>query len=295
MLFFWSKSMATIAFLGTGLLGSAFAEAAAKRGDTVTAWNRSPQKVQQLAQFGVKAAATPADAVRGASRVHLVLKDDAVVEEVIAAARAGLSPDAVLIDHTTTLPELTAARAERLQGQGIKYLHCPVFMGPPAARNAQGSMMVAGPRALFDSVKEALTPMTGRLQYMGERADLAAVNKLFGNAMIIGVSAAMADVLTIAQASGVAPGDAIELLKLLDLNAMVAGRGANMAKGNFAASFELAMARKDVRLMLETCGERPLAVLPAIAARMDQLIAAGHGAKDASVLGIDAVAPGSVK
>lgn len=287
--------MATIAFLGTGLLGSAFAEAAARRGDTVTAWNRSPQKVQQLAQFGVKAAATPADAVRGATRVHLVLKDDAVVEEVIAAARAGLAPEAVLIDHTTTLPELTAARAESLQAQGIKYLHCPVFMGPPAARNAQGSMMAAGPRALFDSVRDALGPMTGRLQYMGERADLAAVNKLFGNAMIIGVSAAMADVLTIAQASGVAPGDAIELLKLLDLNAMVAGRGANMAKGNFTPSFELAMARKDVRLMLETCGARPLAVLPAIAARMDQLIAAGHGAQDASVLGIDAVAPGSAK
>ncbi len=287
--------MATIAFLGTGLLGSAFAEAAARRGDTVTAWNRSPQKVQQLAQFGVKAAATPADAVRGASRVHLVLKDDAVVEAVIAAARAGLAPDVVLIDHTTTLPELTAARVASLQAQGVRYLHCPVFMGPPAARNAQGSMMVAGPRALFDSVKDALTPMTGRLQYLGERADLAAVNKLFGNAMIIGVSAAMADVLTIAQASGVAPGAAIELLKLLDLNAMVAGRGANMARGNFTASFELAMARKDVRLMLETCGARPLAVLPAIAARMDQLIAAGHGAQDASVLGIDAVTPGSAK
>lgn len=287
--------MATIAFLGTGLLGAAFAEAAAKRGDTVTAWNRSSDKVRQLAQFGVKAAATPADAVRGATRVHLVLKDDAVVEEVIAAARPGLAPDTVLIDHTTTLPELTAARAERFQAQGIKYLHCPVFMGPPAARNAQGSMMVAGPRALFDSVKDALGPMTGRLQYMGERADLAAVNKLFGNALIIGLSATMADVLTIAQASDVPPGDAIELLKLLDLNAMVAGRGANMAKGNFAASFELAMARKDVRLMLETCGARPLAVLPAIAARMDQLIAAGHGAQDASVLGIDAVAPGSGK
>lgn len=287
--------MATIAFLGTGLLGGAFAEAAAKRGDTVTAWNRSPEKVRQLAQFGVKAAATPADAVRGATRVHLVLKDDAVVEEVIATARPGLAPDTVLIDHTTTLPKLTAARAERFQAQGIKYLHCPVFMGPPAARNAQGSMMVAGPQVLFDRVKADLAAMTGRLQYMGERADVAAVNKLFGNAMIISVSAAMADVLTIAQASGVAPGDAIELLKLLDVNAMVAGRGANMAKGNFTASFELEMARKDVRLMLQTCGDRPMAVLPAIAARMDQLIAAGHGAKDASVLGIDAVAPGSLK
>ena len=62
-----------------------------------------------------------------------------------------------------------------------------------------------------------------------------------------------------------------------------------MARGNFAASFELAMARKDVRLMLETAGDRPMAALPAVAARMDQLIAAGHGAKDASVMAIDAV------
>ena len=281
--------MANIAFLGTGLLGGAFAEAAAKRGDTVTAWNRSADKVAALAPFGVKGASTAADAVRGAVRVHIVLKDDAVVDAVIAAALPGLSADAIIIDHTTTLPELTAARAVRLAAQGVAYLHCPVFMGPAAARSAQGSMMVAGPKVLFERVQTALAAMTTRLEFMGERADLAAVNKLFGNAMIIGVSAVMADILTMAQANAVDPQDAIKLLSLLDLNGMVAGRGVNMAKGNFAASFELDMARKDVRLMMETAGARPLAALPAIAARMDQLIAGGHGAKDASVLGIDAV------
>ena len=52
------------------------------------------------------------------------------------------------------------------------------------------------------------------------------------------------------------------------------------------------MARKDVRLMLEATGDRPMAALHAIAARMDQLIEAGHGAEDASVVGIDAVARG---
>src|SRR5512139_3952921 len=99
--------MAKIAFLGTGLLGGAFAEAAARRGDTVTAWNRSPDKALALARFGVKPAATPAEAVRGASRVHLVLRDDAVVEEVIAAARPGLAEGAILLDHTTTRPDIT--------------------------------------------------------------------------------------------------------------------------------------------------------------------------------------------
>ena len=281
--------MSKIAFLGTGLLGSAFAEAAAQRGDDVTAWNRSADKALALKAFGVNAATTPADAVRDATRIHLVLKDDGVVETVLAAARSGLSADAIVIDHTTTLPALTAQRAARLAAEGIRYLHCPVFMGPAAARSAKGTMMAAGPRALFDLVKADLQKMTGKLNYMGERLDLAAANKLLGNAAIIGVAALMADVLTLAQASDVPGTDAIQLLGLLDLNAMVAGRGMNMAKGDFAASFELAMARKDVALMLETTGTRPMAALPAVAARMDALIAAGHGAADCSVMGLDAV------
>ena len=47
------------------------------------------------------------------------------------------------------------------------------------------------------------------------------------------------------------------------------------------------MARKDVRLMIETAGSRPLATLPGIAARMDALIASGHGAQDLAIIGKD--------
>lgn len=282
--------MANIAVLGTGLLGGAFAEAAARRGDAVTVWNRSLDKARALVGPGIAVAATPDAAVRGATRVHLVLKDDAVVDAVIAAARDGLAAGAILIDHSTTLPALTAARAQRLAAEGVQYLHCPVFMTPQAARNAQGSMLVAGPRAVFEQVRAELAAMTGRLEYQGERSDLAAAHKLFGNAMILSLSGAMADVLTLAQASGVDGEAAIGLLGLLDLNAMVATRGANMARGKFTPSFELAMARKDIALMLETAAGRPLAVLPGVAARMDQLLAAGHGAADATVLAIDAVA-----
>ena len=282
--------MANIAFLGTGLLGAAFAEAAAKRGDSVTVWNRSTDKAHALAPFGITVAATPADAVRGAARVHLTVKDDAVVDEVIAALRPGLAPGAVLIDHSTTLPALTVQRAAALAAAGLKFLHCPVFMTPLMARNAKGSMLAAGPAAVFESVQADLAAMTGRLEYQGERSDLAAAKKLFGNALILSLAAAMADVLTLARASDVDGQEAIELMELLDLNMMVATRGASMARGDFTPSFELAMARKDVGLMLETAGPRPLALLPGIAARMDQLLAAGHGAADASVIAIDAVA-----
>jgi 3-hydroxyisobutyrate dehydrogenase len=276
-----------IAYLGTGLLGSGFVYAAAKRGDHVTVWNRTAEKARALEPLGVRVAATPADAVRGASRVHLVLKDDAVVEAVVAALRPGLAGDAIIIDHTTTQPELTAERARRLNSDGVRYLHCPVFIGPAAARESQGTILASGPQQLFDAVKHELAHMASRVEYFGERPDLAAVYKLCGNAFIIGISALVADVLTVAGGALVSPIDTLRILDFFNPSAVIAGRGRNIAVGDFSPAFELEMARKDVRLMLETAGRRPLAALPGIASRMDDLIGQGYGAADLAVIGRD--------
>ncbi len=282
--------MTAIAFLGTGLLGSGFVEAACQRGDSVTVWNRTIEKARALTAFGATVADTPADAVRGASRVHLVLTDDAVVEDVIAQLRPGLSPDAIILDHTTTQPALTAQRAARLAADGVHYLHCPVFIGPAAARQNQGIILVAGPGALFESVKDALGRMAVRVEYFGERPDLAAAYKLMGNAFIVGMCALISDVYSIAQGSDVTPTDALKLLDFFNPGNILQGRGRTMAAGTFTPSFELVMARKDVRLMMETAGDLPLAVLPSLAARMDAVIAEGFGAADFSVIAKDAIA-----
>jgi 3-hydroxyisobutyrate dehydrogenase len=287
--------MTHIAFLGTGLLGSALIEAAAERGDDITVWNRTADKARALEAFGVRVAASPADAVRGAARVHLVLKDDAVVEEVIAALRPGLGRDAIIVDHTTTQPARTAERSRRLNAEGVRYLHCPVFIGPAAARAGQGTILASGPQALFGAVKDALAQMAAKVEYFGERPDLAAVYKLCGNAFIIGMNALVADVFSIASGSQVAPADALRILDLFNPSAVIAGRGKNMIAGDYSPSFELAMARKDVRLMIETAGDQPLATLPAIAARMDELIAQGHGGEDLAVMGKDAVRGGGAQ
>jgi len=281
--------MTRIAFLGTGLLGSALAEAAAKRGDHVTVWNRSADKARALEQFGITVAATPADAVRGAKHVHLVLKDDAVVADVIAKLRPGLDRDAIILDHTTTLPKLTAERVKTLNAEGVNYLHCPVFIGPAAARAGQGTILVAGPRKLFDAVKNDLARFAPKVEYAGERGDLAAVYKLCGNAFIIGINALVADVLSVAAGAAVSPEEALRVVQFFDPSSVISGRGRNMVAKAYAPSFELEMARKDVRLMLETAGDKPLSSLPGVAKRMDALIAEGRGAEDLAVMGKDAV------
>jgi 3-hydroxyisobutyrate dehydrogenase-like beta-hydroxyacid dehydrogenase len=277
--------MANIAFLGTGLLGSAFVEAAQQRGDQVTAWNRTIDKARRLEAFGARVASTPADAVRGAERVHLVLKDDAAVEDVVASLRPGLAPNTIIVDHTTALPELTAARATRLNADGVPYLHCPVFIGPSAARKSQGIIMVSGPQALFERVKPALEKQAAKVEYLGERPDLAAVYKLCGNAFIIGIMGITSDMFAVARGAGVEAQDALRLLEFWNPAAVILGRGRTMANQDFTPSFELTMARKDVELMLATAGGEELAMLPGLASRMDVMIARGYGNRDMAVIG----------
>lgn len=276
--------MTHTALLGTGLLGSGIAEAAAKRGDSVTVWNRTLDKARALEAFGIRVASTPAEAVRGAALVRLVLKDDASVDDVIDALRPGLSPTAIIVDHTTTQPALTLHRALRLTAAGIRYLHCPVFMGPAGARKQEGTVLASGPRDLFDAVKDDLAKMGQRLEYLGERPDIAAVFKLCGNAYTIGIAAIVADVFSIAAGGGVMPPELLKLMDIWNPNAIIASRTRNMSAGNFTPGFELTMARKDVGLMLDTA-TGPLAVLPGVASRMDKLIADGHGSEDMGVLG----------
>jgi 3-hydroxyisobutyrate dehydrogenase len=280
--------MATITFLGTGLMGAALAEAAAKRGDRVTVWNRTAAKAVALEAFGVRAAATVPEAVADAERVHIMLADDAAVDSVLDAAGDALR-SALVVDHSTTSPAGAAQRAKRLASRGVAFLHAPVFMTPTMCRQAAGLMLASGPRATFARAEGALRAMTGRLEYLGERPDLAAANKLFGNAMIISICGGLADVYAMAASLGIDATEAHALFGVFNPAGVLAYRGAAMAKGDYTPAFELTMARKDARLMIELAGKRELAVLPAIAARMDALIARGFGSDDLGVLSVDAV------
>lgn len=277
-----------IAFIGTGLIGRSMVERALEQGHEVSVWNRTRARAEPLAALGARVCDTPAEAADGAVRVHVIVSDDAAVDAVLGELAASAAP---IIDHTTTTPMGTAARAARMSEAGRAWLHAPIFMSPANARAGRGIIMAAGPRALFDRLEPALAQMTGRVWWVGERPDLAAAYKLFGNAATIGLTAALADVYTMANVLGIPAPEAHALFDVFDPSGVLKYRGKSMAAGDFTPSFELAMARKDVRLMLETAGERPLATLPGIAARMDVLIARGHGQADLGALAVDAVRP----
>ena len=281
-----------IAFLGLGLLGGNFVRAALRRGEQVQVWNRTPDKAHALAPLGARVCEQPADAVRGAHRVHLVLSDDNAVDEVLARARPGLAPDVLIVDHTTTSPQGTRARAERLQAEKLAFLHAPVFMGPPNALDATGVMLASGDPARVETLRPALEKMTGKLVYLGPEPERAASFKLLGNLFLMFITGGVAEMLNLAKALGIAPEDAVKLFDSFNPGMTLPGRVARVMARNFAEpSWELAMARKDARLMLEAAeaAALPLAMLPAIAATMDRFLARGHAHDDWTVIAKDAL------
>jgi 3-hydroxyisobutyrate dehydrogenase-like beta-hydroxyacid dehydrogenase len=216
--------------------------------------------------------------------VHLVLTEDSVVDSVIAALRPGLGTGVPVIDHSTNLPAKVKARTASLRAGGLRYVPAPVFMSPQNAREASGLMLLAGPKADADALQEHLAPMTGKVWYTGEQPELAAVFKLAGNSMFFALAGALADVLALGRGNGVSTAAMLALFDTWKVGAAIPFLAQRIAAaGTGPASFELAMARKDARLMQETAAREPLIVLPAVAAAMDRALARGDGKADYSV------------
>ncbi len=281
-----------IAFLGTGLLGSNFVRALLQKGESVQVWNRTPAKAQALEAYGAKAFGTPGEAVRGADTIHLTLKDDASVDQVLAQASAGLKPGATIIDHTTTSMPGAIDRTRRWAEAGFPYQHAPVFMGPQNALDSTGTMLVSGDQDLIARLEPALARMTGKVLNFGPEPGRAAAMKLLGNCFLVALTAGTADTLSLAKSLDVPLADLTTLFSTWNPGALLPARLQRMSGGDFSKpSWELSMARKDTQLFLEAADRagRHLAVIPAIAVEMDKWIARGHGGDDWTVIAKDAV------
>lgn len=279
-----------ITYLGTGLLGANFVKAMLKRGEHVHVWNRTTSKAKALEAFGALAIEQLSLAAKGASRIHMTLSDDAAVDAVLQEARASFEPGVIIIDHTTTSTEGAAKRTQYWKEQGFTYLHAPVFMGPPNALDASGYMLVSGDQALIKQIEPHLSAMTGKLLNFGAETNRAAAIKLLGNSFLLFLTTGWSDVLALAKAMQVPQSDIVSLFTEWNPGAAAPARLKRILAADFKnPSWELKMARKDTRLMMEEAAKanQHLSAIPAIAAEMDKWIAKGYAENDWTVIAKD--------
>lgn len=158
-----------VGFIGTGIMGFHMARRLAEAGFSVRAWNRSPEKVMRLEQYGVVKAGSVTEAATNADVVICMLSSGPVCDEILFDSdkvACHMTPGSTLI-VMSSIPVSTATRQEQLAKElGLNYLDAPVSGGEKGAEAGSLAIMVGG--------KQLLPNHKGRfLKYLDDQLTLA--------------------------------------------------------------------------------------------------------------------------
>ena len=247
-----------IGFIGLGLMGVHMSRNLIEAGHSLIVWNRTSNKMDALAEIGAVKAASPKELASQSEVIVTIVTDSADVEEVVLGADGvihGANPGTSLIDMSTISPSVTQNIAEKLSGKSIGMLDAPVSGGVVGAENGTLSIMVGGPKDLFDKYFEVFNGMGKRITYCGSTG-MGQVTKLVNQFMVVGTMAAVSEGLVFAARAGAdlqavfqaVSGGAANSWQLENL-------GSRILNGDFAPGFRVRLQQKDLRLILEAARE----------------------------------------
>jgi 3-hydroxyisobutyrate dehydrogenase len=287
--------MTTIAFCGLGMMGAAMAGRLRSAGHHLRVWNRSTEKGQAWVAGGGDLCDSPQQAAENATQAHLMLADDTAVESTLFGDRgllAGLRSGALVVDHSTVSVAGARERSARIVNKGWRFLQAPVFGSPLNIVKGEGLMLIGGAERTYHDAQATLAQILEQHYNVGLKPEDAATFKLMGNSMLIAIVEGLAEYYAIAKANGIDLQRAYQLFERFNPCGTIARRGPKMAAGEYDAIFTLAMARKDVQLMLSAAGDGAcLPALTAVEEKMRRLIAAGHAGLDLAALGLETIPP----
>jgi 2-hydroxy-3-oxopropionate reductase len=252
--------MATIGFIGLGIMGQPMALNLIKGGHRLLLSSRSGVP-RDLIEAGGAACANAAEVARGADLVIMMVPDTPDVEQVLfgsGGVAEGLAPGKVVVDMSSISPIETKVFAQRINALGCEYLDAPVSGGQIGARNAALTIMVGGSEESFARVKPIFELMGKNITLVGKNGDGQTCT--VANQIIVALNIeAVAEALIFASKAGADPSKVRQAL----LGGFAASRvlevhGERMIKRTFEPGFRVELHQKDLNLALS--GARALGV-----------------------------------
>jgi len=249
---------ATVAFVGLGAMGSQMASNLQKAGHALRVFNRSAGRMQPFVDAGAVACRTPGEAVRGAHFVVSMVADDEATRQVMLAADGVIGSAAegtVVIDSSTNTPAMAREVAAAAAARGVRYLDAPVSGSIAQARGRELVFMVGGNARDLDSALPVLQAMGRMNRHMGASGAGATI-KLINNMLSGTMSAALAEAMAVAEASGLDPATTLEILgEGAAGSRLVKTKIPKMLGRDFSPQFQLALMEKDLRYFLALAQE----------------------------------------
>ena len=291
--------MARIGFIGLGNMGGPMAANLLKAGHQVRGFDLSPAAREALVAAGGEAAASAAEAARGAEVIVTMLPAGEHVREVwlhqggLIEAAATADPKPLLIDCSTI--DVASARtvAETAAQAGLEMLDAPVSGGTTGAAAGTLTFMVGGSAAAFAAARPVLAQMGRTIVHTGV-AGTGQAAKICNNMILAITMTGVAEGFLLADKLG------LDRQTLWDITSTATARswaltdycpapgpvpGAPSAR-DYAPGFMAALMLKDVRLSqaaAEATGT-PTPLGARAAALYAKVVEAGEGARDFSVI-----------
>ena len=251
--------MATVAFLGLGVMGFPMARHLAAKGHQVTVYNRSPAKAEAwVAAHGGRAARTPREAAEGAEFIMACVGNDDDLRAVCLGpdgAFAGMAPGAVFVDHTTVSAQVTRELAAVAAGQGKHFVDAPVSGGQAGAENGVLSVMCGGEAAAYDRAEPVIAAYARICRRLGD-SGAGQLAKMMNQICIAGLVQGLAEALAFGQKAGLDGAAVVEVISQGAAGSwQMANRHKTMLAGEFDFGFAVDWMRKDLKICLETADE----------------------------------------
>ncbi|HKN23428.1 MAG TPA: NAD(P)-dependent oxidoreductase [Candidatus Acidoferrum sp.] len=282
-----------IGLIGLGLMGRPMGMNLLKAGYSLTVWNRTPSRADELVAAGATLAKTPREVGAACDVLITMVSDPPALESVLwgqdgqkDGALDGLKTGSIYIDSSTVSPALVKKIATACQGRGIRFLDAPVTGGDWGAREGNLVFMIGGDAETLREVEPILKVMGKKLFHLGPNGAGQTI-KLAMNAILALQVGAVAEAIGLVTKAGLAGEQLLEVLQasmarsgLIDLKAPL------MLKGDYKPSFPLRLMHKDLGLALDLGNQLGVALPTTAAAREVYSYVKGEAKEDLDYSGV---------
>lgn len=195
-----------IGFIGMGLMGQPMSQRLQDAGFEVAVWNRTSDKLEQLAKKGMAVYEKLEDLIGFADILMTCVTDTQAVESIVfgenGIAVKGHSQQ-ILIDFSSIDPEATRSMAKKLYDtKGIEWVDAPVSGGVVGAEQGTLAIMAGGRQSLIDDLAQVFAPLAKQVTRMGEIGS-GQVTKICNQMLVSCNLLVMAEVMAMAEKAGV--------------------------------------------------------------------------------------------
>jgi len=163
--------MASVAFLGLGVMGYPMAGYLASNGHDVKVYNRTAAKsAEWVKQHGGTACATPKEAAAGCDFVMACVGNDDDLRSIVQGddgAFAGMAAGATFVDHTTASATVARELYAVAAAKNVAFLDAPISGGQAGAESGQLTVMVGGDQAPYDQAEPLMQHYSKSVRLMG--------------------------------------------------------------------------------------------------------------------------------